>query len=76
MGFIWIDPLNPPKISEFHGKNHKDVEKSLTHRGYGTQTDSDRRGSVAADVIGSAVEVDEPLMAAGMDRGTAGAWRG
>ncbi|CAL1148755.1 unnamed protein product [Cladocopium goreaui] len=26
--------------------------------------------SVAADVIGSAVEVDEPLMAAGMDRGT------
>ena len=43
---------------------------------YGTQTDSNRRGSVAADVIGSAVEVDEPLMAAGMDRGTAGAWRG
>ena len=30
------------------------------------------RGSVAADVIGSSVEVDEPLMAAGMDRGFMG----
>ena len=26
---------------------------------------------MAADVVGSAVEVDEPLMAAGMDRGAA-----
>ena len=26
------------------------------------------QGSVAADVIGSAVDMDEPLMAAGMDR--------
>ena len=32
---------------------------------------------MAADVIGSAVEVDEPLMAAGMDRAAAaGAWGG
>ena len=37
--------------------------KSLSDPGVGPFC----QGSVAADVIGSSVEVDEPLMAAGMD---------
>ena len=49
------------------------MEKSMTHPGIWREIP---RGSVAADVIGSAVEVDEPLMAAGMDRAKGGGWGG